>query len=212
MQPEPLRPVPPPPLTDADREAAVELLQRACGEGRLTLEEFGVRAGAAWAADTSEELAEVTAGLAAAPPVGTSQPVTVISAVFGEHKQYGRWRVSRHTRVRALFGSTKLDLREATMDAEVVRDGVVDIEVRTFCGEVKITVPEGVEVEVYGRSLFGSRTTNLAAVPRRQGTPTIRLHCNVTFGEMKVRSAPLSRHGGLLGNGKLGRILRELVD
>lgn len=206
MQPEPLRPVPPPPLTDSDREAAVELLQGACGEGRLTLEEFSVRAGAAWAADTSEQLAEVTAGLAAPPPVGTSQPVNEVSAVFGEHKQYGRWRVSRTTSVRAVFGATKLDLREATMDADVVRDGVVDIEVRVFCGEVKITVPEGVEVEMYGRSLFGSRTMNLAAVPRRQGTPTVRLHCRVTFGELKVRSAPLRKDGGALG-----QILHDLL-
>ncbi len=207
MEPEPaLRRIPVPAVTDEDRERAVELLQRACGEGRVTLEEFSVRAGAAWAADTSQELAEVTRGLAAPPPVGTSQPVSEMSAIFGEHKQNGQWRLPRHLSVRAIFGSTKLDLREATIGADAVRDGVVDIEVRVWFGEVKITVPEGVEVELHGRAMFGSRQLSLAAVPRRQGTPLVRVHCSVAFGELKVRSAPLGSAS------KLTRWLRDFID
>jgi hypothetical protein len=207
MEPErKIQRIPAPAVTDADREQAVELLQRACGEGRMTLEEFSARAGAAWGADTQQELAEITEGLAAPPPVGTSQPVTVMSAVFGEHKQYGRWRLPRALTVRSIFGSAKLDLREATIGADAVADGVVDIRVRVIFGEAKITVPEGVEVELHGRALFGNRHVDLAAVPRRQGTPLVRVHGNVAFGELKVRSAPLGV------TSKLPRWLRELID
>lgn len=206
MEPEPvIRRVPSPTVTDGEREHAVELLQRACGEGRMTLEEFSVRAGAAWAADTSAELADVTRDLAPPPPVGTSQPVSEISAIFSEHKQAGRWRLPRRLSVRAIFGSTKLDLREATIDADAVTDGVVDIAVKVRFGEVKVTVPEGVEVELFGRTMFGSRQLSLAAVPRRQGTPLVRVHCSVAFGELKVRSA---RPGG----GGLVRLLQDLID
>ncbi|MGA8114719.1 MAG: DUF1707 domain-containing protein [Actinocatenispora sp.] len=207
MEPENVvRRIPTPAITDADREHAVELLQRACGEGRMTLEEFSVRAGAAWAADTTAELAEVTHDLAAPPLVGTTQPVTEISAIFSEHKQTGRWRLPRRLSVRAVFGSTKLDLREATIGADAVADGVVDIDVKVRFGEVKVTVPEGVEVELHGRAMFGSRHLSLAAVPRRQGTPLVRIQCSVAFGELKVRSARL-------GNGtKLTRWLQDLID
>jgi hypothetical protein len=38
------------PIGDPDRERAADLLERACGEGRLTLEEFRVRVGALWPA------------------------------------------------------------------------------------------------------------------------------------------------------------------
>ncbi len=177
-------------VTDADRERAAELLQRACGEGRLTLDEFSVRAGAVWAAESQAELAQVTDGLAEPPPVGSSQPVLEMSAVFGEHKQRGKWRLPRMMRVRAVFGSISLDLRQATIGADSVDDGVVDIHARVLFGECKITVPEGVEVEMYGRAAFGSRDLKLAPVPRRAGTPVVRIHSKVAFGELKVRSAP----------------------
>lgn len=189
-----IRPVSAPAVTDEEREAAVELLQRACGEGRMTLEDFSVRAGAAWAADDRAELALVTEGLAEPPPVGTSQPVSEMSAIFSEHKQYGRWRLPRRLSIRSIFGANKIDLREATIDADAVRDGVVDVTVRVLFGETKLIVPEGVEVEMYGHAMFGNRTMRLAPVPRRQGTPVVRLHCKVTFGELKVRSAPVESH------------------
>lgn len=207
MEPEPaIRPLPVPQVTDDERERAVELLQRACGEGRMNLEEFSNRAGLAWAADTREELAEITEGLAPAPPVGTSQPVDTMSAVFGENKQRGGWRLPRALAVRAVFGSVKVDLREATIGADAVNDGVVDIHARVLFGEVKVTVPEGVEVEMSGSCLFGSRTLKLAAVARKPGTPLIRVHTRVLFGELGIRSAPLGSAS------RLGRWVSELFD
>lgn len=194
-----IRPLPTPQVTDDERERAVELLQRACGEGRMNLEEFSTRAGLAWAADTRDELAEITEGLAPAPPVGTSQPVSEMSAVFGEHKQHGRWRLPRVLSVRAIFGSARVDLREATIGADAVTDGVVDIHVRVLFGEVKVIVPEGVEVEMSGSCLFGSRNLKLAAVQRKPGTPVIRVHTRVAFGELSVRSAPLAPSARLVG-------------
>lgn len=184
-----------PAVADTDRERAAELLQQACGEGRLTLDEFSARVGAVWAAEDQQALAEATGGLAAPPPVGTSQPVSVVSATFGEHKQKGRWRLPRALAVRVLFGAAKLDLREAMVGPDAVADGAVDIQVKVRFGEVKILVPEGVEVELYGRAVFGSRSLRLAPVPRRIGTPVVRVHARVAFGELKVSSAPPGRTG-----------------
>jgi uncharacterized protein DUF1707 len=194
------------PISDEERERAVEQLQRACGEGRMDLEEFGARAGAVWAAETHEELDELMADIAPPPPVGSNQPVAMLSAVMSEHKQKGRWRLPRHVKVRAMFGSALLDLRQATIAPETLAAGAVDIDVRCVCGEAKIVVPEGVEVEMDGGAVMGSRSLKLAAVPRRQGTPLVRIHTNVIAGEVTVRSAPPD------STSKLGQWIQSIVD
>ena len=171
------------PINDSDRERAGELLQHACGDGRLTLEEFTVRVGAVWAAESRAELEKATNGLAAAPLVGTRQSVEKIICVFSENKRHGRWRMPGSVKVTTVFGATELDLREVQTDADVV-----EIRGRCVFGSVKVIVPEGVEVDVLGSTVFGSRKLRLAPVPRLAGTPLVRVHINTYFGEVDVRS------------------------
>ncbi|MDD7938009.1 DUF1707 domain-containing protein [Actinomycetospora lutea] len=49
--------------SDAERDLVVERLQRAVGNGRLTLAEFDERVAAAYAATTRGELSELTKDL-----------------------------------------------------------------------------------------------------------------------------------------------------
>jgi hypothetical protein len=171
------------PIGDPDRERAADLLQRACGDGRLTLEEFSVRVGAVWAADSAAELEKATSGLAVAPPVGTGRVVEKITCVFGENKRTGRWRMFRALRVVTVFGETELDLREVQTDSDVM-----EITGRCVFGSVKVIVPEGVEVDLAGSAVFASRKVQLAPVPRLAGTPLVRITMNTYFGEVTVRS------------------------
>jgi hypothetical protein len=53
--------------SDAERDATVERLSRAAGDGRLTLEEFSQRMEQATAARTQAELARLVADLPAEP-------------------------------------------------------------------------------------------------------------------------------------------------
>jgi hypothetical protein len=182
------------PISDSERERAAELLQHACGDGRLTLEEFTVRVGAVWSAESSTELERATGDLAPAPVVGSSQTVEKVTCVFSENKRIGRWRMPRVLRVLTVFGDSELDLREAQTDADVV-----EITGKCVFGSVKVIVPEGVEVEMHGASAFSAKAINLAPVPRLPGTPLVRVGVNVYFGELKVRSqgpnsgSPLAR-------------------
>jgi hypothetical protein len=176
------------PPSDGDRERAAELLQRACGEGSLTLEQFSVRVGAVWAADTHDELVRATADLAPAPILGSAQTVDSILTVFSENKRRGRWRLrSRRLWLRTVFGATELDLREVITDQSV-------IEISGFClfGELKVIVPEGVEVDVTGATVFASRQQHLAAVPRVPGTPEVRVEVAGWFSSIEVVSRPFS--------------------
>ncbi len=169
-------------IGDADRQRAADVLQHACGAGWLTLEEFSVRVGAVWAADTQQELAQATAGVQV-PVVGAGPTVEKIVNVFGDNKRAGRWRLPAVLHLVNVFGSCDLDLREAIIEADRV-----EIVGRCVFGSVRVIVPEGVEVELLGNAVFGSRSIRLAPVPRLAGTPLVRVRVNAYFGDVSVRS------------------------
>jgi hypothetical protein len=183
MEIEPRPEQPSGPVPEADREAAVEALKRAAGDGRLPLQEFSERVGTALAAETRGQLEAATAGLEAAPPVGSTPAVSSIVAFLGNRRQVGRWRLPPALRARALFGDIYLDLRGV-----VVHDDVVDISAVTLFGTLTIDVPEGVEVELTGFDVLGDRELRLAPVPRRSGTPLIRIRAHGLLGDVFVRT------------------------
>jgi hypothetical protein len=180
-------PVPVPP-SDNERERAAEVLQRACGEGRLTLEEFSVRVGAVWAAETSQEIVQATVGLAPAPIVGSARTVDSVTAVFSESKRKGRWRLrSGRLWLRSIFGNVELDLREV-----LTADETIEISGLCLFGAVKVIVPEGVEVDLTGAVVFSAHNLHLAPVPRVPGTPEVRIELTTWFGNVEVVSKPYS--------------------
>jgi hypothetical protein len=174
----------PEPISDGDRERVAEQLQEACGDGRITLEEFSVRVGTAWSASTAVELARATEGVAATPLVGSSRTVEKVVTVLSSRRRQGRWRLrSGRLRTVTVFGSTHLDLRDVATGADVV-----EIESRVWFGEFTVVVPEGVEVELIGTGALSSEEMRLAAVPRLPGTPVVRVRVNAWFSSVEVRS------------------------
>jgi hypothetical protein len=170
------------PVTQPDREAAVETLQHAAGDGRLPLQEFSGRVARALTAETQGQLSAATAGLQP-PPVGSTRTVSSIVTFFGHRRLAGRWRLPGALRARALFGDLHLDLRDA-----VVNDDVVDISVIALFGNLTVDVPEGLEVELTGFDVLGDRELRLAPVPRRPGTPLIRVRAYGLLGDVYVRT------------------------
>lgn len=168
--------------SDADREAMVARLQTALAEGRIDLDEFGQRAGAAYAAVTTTELAELVADLPAEPPaeiVGTRGPETV-STVFGDIVVAGP---SVPLRAGTVFGDVRLDLRGLRTGSDRL-----DLHLSTVFGDVDVIVAEGVDAQLEGRTVFGSRKVRLAAVPRVAGTPLVVVHARSVFGDLTLRS------------------------
>jgi hypothetical protein len=168
--------------SDADREALVARLQKALAEGRLDLDEFGQRAGAAYTAVTTAELAQLVADLPADPPaeiVGRRTAETV-SSYFGDIKVSGPTAPTRATTV---FGDVRLDLRG-------LRTGTarLDLHLGTVFGDVEVIVAEGVDAQLEGRTVFGDRKVDLAPVPRVAGTPLVVVHARSVFGDLKLRS------------------------
>ncbi len=74
-----------------------------------------------------------------------------ILAVLGNSNRGGEWEPADITRVLTLCGSVRLDFRRALLPL-----GTIEVQVFSLLGSVKLTVPEGVDVDVTGSTLLGN--------------------------------------------------------
>ncbi|MEV4459302.1 DUF1707 domain-containing protein [Microbispora sp. NPDC049633] len=188
--------------SDAERESVVERLRVASAEGRLTLAELTERTEAAYLAQTHGELAQVTADLPGAAPVSASAPVAPaaggsrvrkwIVAVLGDAKRTGSWRIDDGIGAVCVMGDVVLDLREAE-----VRGREVDIVATCVMGDVKIIVPDGVDVELSGVTILGDKKVQVVEAPRGQAAPVVKVTAYVLMGDVKIigdsRADPIKR-------------------
>jgi hypothetical protein len=141
--------------SDADREQAVVALREHLVAGRLTLEEFCDRVDAALRARVTGDLAQLHDDLPEALPAPTGsrrKPARYTAALFGRVVRRGQLRLRRWSVACSVFGDLDFDLRDATMDR--ARTAVT---ILAAFGNVDIYVPEGVNVDVGGLTVFGHR-------------------------------------------------------
>jgi hypothetical protein len=174
--------------SDAEREAVVERLRVANVEGRLTLSELTERTEAAYTATTRGDLVSITADLPAvsgtptAPmrPSGPAEREWVV-AVMGDSKRQGRWRVERPLAALAVMGDVVLDLRGAE-----VPQGEVDITATAVMGDVKVYVPDGVDVQLSGIAVMGDKKVMVREAPPGQPSPKVVVRATVIMGDVKI--------------------------
>ncbi len=177
--------------SDSDRDRVVGLLRDHCAVGRLTLDEFSERTGAALAARTRGDLDAVLADLPTAQQplaqVARRRARRWIVAVMSESESKGRWRLGEHTSVIALMGECHLDLSQAEIDGPDVVITAVGI-----MGTIDIVVPEGIDVDLTGLSIMGRRSLQVHDVPVLRGSPRILVRAFPIMGEVKVSSRTAS--------------------
>jgi len=175
-------------IADADRDRVIAVLRTACGEGRLTLDEFAERAGIVYAASTSTELEAVLVDLPASTTTNpqTRQARRSIVAVMSGAKRRGRWRVAPHTTAVAVWGGIQLDFRGA-----VVESPVVDLTAWAVMGGIDITVPDGIPVELSGGVFMGGTVNRVKDLPVVHGAPLLRIRVRGLWGGVTVRSRPI---------------------
>ena len=181
-------------VADADRDRTVTLLREHVVEGRLTLDEFSERMGAALEAKTRGDLEAVMADLPAPSSAPTATPVTTGSprkasrwhiAVMSGHSTRGRWRIGGKTKAVAIMGGCDMDLRRAEIEGPEV-----EITAFTFWGGINVIVPEGFDVELRGFSFMGGRSLRLRDVPIVPGSPRIIVRGFAIMGGIEVKSRP----------------------
>ncbi|HEY4024868.1 MAG TPA: DUF1707 domain-containing protein [Candidatus Dormibacteraeota bacterium] len=186
--------------SDAERERAGELLRQASVEGRITLDEFSARIERALAARTRDELEKVTQDLprvssgvvAGAARRTVRSSVAIMSAV----DRKGFWRVDEESGAIAVMGACKLDLRGAVISAQVTT-----INAFAFWGSIDVVVPFGVEVDLQGIAIMGTKTLTLKGPPPAPGAPVVRINAVALMGAVTVRDRP-----------SLGERLKEAIE
>ena len=188
----------------AERDRAVEILQDACADGRLRLDELDARVEGALAARTASELRPFLAdlapgskldevlspgtlvpsasGLPAGQPGSSWQNPLVLTATMGDIKRFGAWEIPPFLEVHAIAGTIKLNCMEARPLAQVI-----DIQVRSGAGDVVVVVPAGWGVDVtYIATALGDVKTGVPTRPD-PGFPQIVLRGQLGMGDIKVR-------------------------
>ncbi|NYJ06961.1 DUF1707 domain-containing protein [Petropleomorpha daqingensis] len=177
--------------SDADRQAAVDRLEQALADGRITAEEFQERAAIAQSAVTTTELRPLLADL---PPqqvevVGQRHPESLVN-VLGDVRLAGGAELPR--RVGTVLGDVRIDLRGLRTDAERI-----EFDLWTGLGDVDVILDEGVDGELDGFAVLGNRRIELAPVPRTPGTPRVVVRAHAVIGDLRLRSLapgePVSR-------------------
>lgn len=183
---------------DADREMVASVLNAAYSEGRITLDEHSERLEKVWRSRTFADLVPLTADLVPTDgqrmprQVATSQPRLVVDSshqeqaadtlftVLGTVRRQGVWRMRRRTTGLVLLGDARLDLRQAVLED---RECIVTVPV--VLGEIKVTVPDGVEVVDETTNIMSDvKIRGLAPAPA--GAPRIILRGMVLMGGITV--------------------------
>jgi hypothetical protein len=171
-------------VSDADRDRAVGALREHLAVGRLTLEEFTERIAAAFGSTTAGELDATLRDLpvAAAP---RRKPTRFLFSLFSSTKREGRIRIGRRIFCFVNFGNIDLDLRQAALEGDVIT--IVGLG---LFGALDVYVPDGVEVDLHGLSVFGHKGAHGKDAAPLPGTPLVRMYSFSMFAGVDVwRSA-----------------------
>ena len=189
-------------VSDADREHAVAALREHLLAGRLTLAEFSERVEAALTARVGGELARVQEDLPAVVPAAGSRrkPARFTAALFGRAVRRGRLRLRGRAVAASVFGDLDFDLREATID-----HGETAVTVLAAFGNADVYVPEGVNVDVGGITVFGHHR-DWGRDAGRPDAPTVHVRVLGLAGTVDVWRVPHDMHGSY------SEIFRQLKD
>lgn len=172
-------------ISDADRERAVQRLNDAVTEGRLTMSEFDERVEGVLHARTASELAPYLADL----PGAAGGPVTAperqeLRTTASTLRRNGRWVVPRQLSVHSKAGTVKLDLTQA-----VISHPVIEVALETTAAKTVLVLPAGASVDVDQVEQFAS-STKVRKVPTSTepaGTPHVVVTGKLSAGSLIVR-------------------------
>jgi hypothetical protein len=189
-------------VSDADREHAVAALREHLLAGRLTLAEFSERVEAALTARVGAELARVQEDLPAVVPAAGSRrkPARFTAALFGRAVRRGRLRLRGRAVAASVFGDLDFDLREATIDHRETA-----VTVLAAFGNADVYVPEGVNVDVGGITVFGHHR-DWGRDAGRPDAPTVHVRVLGLAGTVDVWRVPHDMQGSY------SDIFRQLED
>ncbi|RZD79573.1 hypothetical protein C0Q64_13740 [Streptomyces albidoflavus] len=158
-------------VSHEERDAVVERLRDAAGDGRLDIDELEDRVGRALTAKTYGELAPLTADLPVSAALAPVPPLVIKSGMQGASRT-GRWKVPAKITAHGGMAGVRLDFTR-------VACALPEVEIEAY-GEmagVTIVVPEGwwVDSDEVDPGVGGLRNKTLHPETRLPGTPLLRI-------------------------------------
>jgi DUF1707 SHOCT-like domain/Cell wall-active antibiotics response LiaF, C-terminal len=177
-------------VSDAERQQIVLSLREDLLAGRLTLDEFSERVEISYTAQTEAELAKARDNLPAVVAGGRPRKATrVTTALFGDVERRGRLKLRGRSLAVSVVADLDLDLRDVEIE-----DPETTVTVGAVFGNIDVYVPEGVDVDVAGITVFGRRREwgrDLA----HTNTPIIHLRVLGLFATIDVWRVPYEMRG-----------------
>ncbi|MBP2321874.1 hypothetical protein JOF56_002259 [Kibdelosporangium banguiense] len=174
-------------VSDDERNHVVSLLQKAIGQGLITLDEFATRTDAALAAKTRSELNAVLVDLPGlvrtdAPATEPAGPQRLeLRSNMTKLTRTGRWVVPPELVVHSTMSGCVLDFTVAKIDHDVV---VIECEVHA--AHVKLVLPPESTVDTDSLRVSAGKLSN--KVRRgRQGRPHFVVRGTVLGGVVQVK-------------------------
>jgi hypothetical protein len=178
-------------VSDAEREHVGGLLQRAVGQGMLSLGEFTERMDTAMAAKTRGELNSVLVDLPGMQIADSelpqqvsptpSAPVSITGTMSTTHRK-GEWHVPSHLQVKTKMSTTTLDFTAAHLDAQVV-----EIDVDDFCSTLTLVVPDDATVDMNSLETVGGTASNSVKTGPPRGRVHVVVRGKTRFGTVKAK-------------------------
>lgn len=183
---------------DAERDAVVDTLNSAVGQGRITPEEFEERLAATLAAKTFGDLDVIVADLPVPPPsqvsgavpnrtpvpMGPTSEQLVLRSTWDNEKRTGRWTVPSHIRAEPVGANVILDFLQATTPHRVI-----DIEITSGVGATTVIVPTDWGVNTDQLSKSWGTIRNQVSVESSGGAPQIIVHGTMGMSTFTARHA-----------------------
>jgi hypothetical protein len=155
--------------SNPQREQAIERLSRAFADDAITMDDFEQRAELVYRAVSMQELQQLVADLPAlAEPTaikGARNATSVatvdrIRTFLGSTERRMPAIVPRHMTIRTTLGNTELDFRGSQFEP-----GITEVHVNCLLGNIELTVPEGVRVELLVSSVLANvESTGMVAL------------------------------------------------
>ena len=195
--------------SSAQRDMIVEKLSLAFADDAITMDEFDKRASLVYSALTVVDLQKLVADLpgaaeqadikrsVSAGEMATFPREETIRTVFSNTERGGAGKVPLKLKLQTLFGNTELDYSRATF-----APGVTEISVRCIFGNIEITVPRGVRVELSCNGILASVSSDSFSRQHNDeevvapGLPVLRLVGWATFANVEVHVAPNTGNPG----------------
>jgi hypothetical protein len=175
-------------LLQREREQARALLAEAYAHDWIDQGELDDRLEQLERATTITQLRALTQDIqpveqaALVPATAPAGPPAKIGALFSAVERGGAWRVPSSSRVRVVFGSATIDLRQAELPP-----GPIELAVSVWFGSLDIIVPPGWRIDNHCGSVLASVEQDDSTRPPGADARVLRLTGRVVCGSLSVR-------------------------